>query len=238
MKSPITYENLSLFTYTNDQLIPKEKIRGIVVFFNGLGATKMRPEDSPEGFLYASHGLIYLVPYGNPWAWMNRQQVAYTDELIDVLLKHYGLDADFPVCSIGNSMGGLSCIVYTAYTKHHVISCAANCPVCDLPYHYTERPDLPRTLYSAFYYEDGEIEEVLKTASPLHLIPRLPAIPYTIYHCELDKSVNKQMHSDVFVSELQKTHTVTYVSVPESGHCALPPEYQASFNDCVINSFS
>lgn len=237
MKSPITYENLQLFAYSNDPLIPREKIRGIVVFFKGLGATKMIKEEPPEAFLYASHGLIYLVPYGNPWAWMNRQQIAYTDELIQVLLDHYGLGSDLPVCSTGNSMGGLSCIVYTAYTAHRVISCVANCPVCDLVYHFSERPDLPRTLYSAFYYEDGDMEDVLKTASPRHLIHRLPDIPFTIFHCELDQSVNKQMHSDVFVPELEKTHTVTYVSVPESGHCILPPIYQAQLNDCVVNSF-
>lgn len=241
MKSPITYENLRKFAYCNDHLISPEKIRGIVIFFNGLGGlkmTKVGEEDIPDAVFFAEQNLIYLKPYGNPWAWMNRQQVAYADELIDILLDHYGLPKDFPVCSIGSSMGGLSSIVYTVYTKHNVIACAANCPVCDLVYHFGERVDLPRTLYSAFYYEEGELPEILKICSPMHLIDRLPPIPFTIFHCELDQSVNKAKHSDVFVPALAKTHKVTYVSVPDSAHCKLPPEYVDQYNRMIADSFA
>ena len=47
-------------------------------------------------------------------------------------------------------MGGLCALVWPRYTKRRVVAVAANCPVCDLPFHYTERPDLPRTLRAAF----------------------------------------------------------------------------------------
>ena len=33
----------------------------------------------------ADKGIACLIPYLNPWNWMNRQAVAYTDELIAVL---------------------------------------------------------------------------------------------------------------------------------------------------------
>ena len=60
--------------------------------------------------------------------------------------------------------------VYTRYAAVTPVACVANCPVCDLPYHYTERPDLPRTLYSAFGDSDSEtLGDAMKKASPYHL---------------------------------------------------------------------
>ena len=56
---------------------------------------------------------------------------------------------NIPVVSTGGSMGGQSALVYCAYSKRTPVACVANCPVCDTVFHFTERPDLPRTLYSA-----------------------------------------------------------------------------------------
>lgn len=194
-------------------------------------------EDTEDGIRFAEQGILYVVPYQNPWAWQNNQNIAYTDEIIDVLFKEYNLPEDLPIVSTGGSMGGLSALVYMAYAKRTPISCVANCPVCDLPYHFTERPDLPRTLYSAFFNYDCSMQEALCSASPWHLVDKMPKnSKYYIFHCEADMSVNKQKHSDRFVEKMKAEHDVSYYAIPERGHCDLTDEMRKLYNDCIINS--
>lgn len=236
MEKIITMENLRNFAYCNDQIC-KKPIKGLVVFFYGLGSAQMYYEDTEEGRKYAEKGILYLVTYHNPWAWMNRQTVDFVDEIIDVLFKEYNLPNDMPIVSSGGSMGGLSALVYTAYAKRTPVSCVVNCPVCDLPYHFTERYDLPRTLYSAFGTYEGTMDEALRTASPIHLVEKMPEnTDYYIFHCEEDKAVNKQKHSDRFVKKMQEKHNITYFSIPGRGHCSLTEEMCIKFNECVFSS--
>ena len=235
MEKKITYENLRYYAYSNDKLI-NGKIKGIVIDFFGLGGQAMFHEDTETGKFYASHGVIFVVPYTNPWGWMNRDEVRLTDEIIDTLLAKYGLGEETPIISTGGSMGGLACIVYTKYAKHTPVGCVANCPVCDLPYHYTERVDLPRTIYSAFYGYDCSLDEALKSCSPLHLAPTLPEkTEYTIFHCEKDSAVNIDMHSERFVAELSKYRPVEYYKVPNRDHCDLDAENDKKYKEIALS---
>lgn len=235
MEKIITYETIRSFAYSNDAIVTKP-VRGIAIDFFGLGGASMFWEDTDAGKFYAERGIILLVPYNNPWAWMNRQAVAYTDELVDVLFEKYSLPDSTPIISTGGSMGGLSALVYTAYAKRTPKACVANCPVCDLPYHYTERPDLPRTLYSAFANYEGTMDDALRSASPLHLAQtgKMPDVDYTVFHCEKDEAVNKGMHSDKFIAEMQKSRRVTYYAVPDKGHCDLTPEMWDKYRAAVV----
>lgn len=233
MEKIITIENLHYFAYCNRNICTKP-IRGLVISFFGLGGAAMYNEDTKEGLMYAEKGILYLVPYHNPWAWMNRQTVALTDELIDVLFEAYNLPETLPIVSTGGSMGGLSALVYTAYAKRVPVACVANCPVCDLPYHYTERPDLPRTLYSAFATYEGTLETALRSASPTHLVDKMPvASDYYIFHCEKDLAVNKQKHSDLFVEKMLTNHHAEYYAVPERGHGDLTEEMWELYHKCI-----
>lgn len=217
----ITYNDLRYYAYSND-VICARPIKGIVVDFFGLGATVMYDEDTPLGCMFAEKGVLLLIPYNNPWAWMNPQAVAYTDELIDVLFDKYGLSEDTPIVSSGFSMGGLSAIVYCTHSKRTPVRCVANCPVCDLPFHFTERPDLPRTIYSAFFYAD-DFDKALEEASPLHLAQKglLPDIDYHIFHCSKDSAVNISAHSERFIAAMNGKR-VCYTVVPDQDHCQLP----------------
>lgn len=235
MEKIIHYENLRSFAYTNDKLC-KKPIKGIVLEFFGLGTMKMFDEDTEMGKFYADLGILFVVPYNNPWAWMNPQAVGYTDEIIDVLLHTYHL-TDIPIVSTGGSMGGQSALVYTLYAKHTPVACAANCPVCDLPFHFTERPDLPRTLYSAFYHENSTLDEALKKASPLHLVEKMPRVNYHIFHCDKDEAVNIKRHSEKFVSEMKKYgHDIHLDVVPERGHCDLSEEAREKYTEYILGS--
>ena len=235
MEKIITIENFRSFAYCNHEICVKP-IKGIVVYFYGLGGQFLFEEDTDEGRMYAERGILYLIPYQNPWAWMNRQTVALADELLDVLFHSYDLPADIPIVSTGKSMGGLSALVYTCYAKRTPVACITNCPVCDLPYHFTERPDLPRTLYSAFGTYEGTMEEALRSASPLHLTDVLPPVKYVVFHCEEDQAVNKQIHSDRFVEKMRENHHITYYPVPGRGHCDLTEQMRERYHDCAVRT--
>ncbi len=197
----------------------------------------MYDSDIIEGEFYAEKGILYVVPYNNPWAWMNKQAVSYTDEILDVLFEKYHLSENTPIVSTGGSMGGQSSLVYTAYAKRTPVACVANCPVCDVVYHFTERPDLPRTLYSALFHEPGTLEEALKSISPLHLIDKMPKIKYHIFHCNQDSAVNIDAHSRKFVAELDKKgYDVSFYVIDGREHCDLTLDMKRKFAENVINA--
>ncbi len=221
MNKLITYETIRSFAYVNDKIC-KKPIKGIVINFCGLNNKDMFDEDTNEGVYYGEEGVLYLHPYNNPWSWMNAQAVAYTDELVDVIFKHFDLPEDTPVISMGHSMGGLASLVYTRYAKRTPVACISNCPVCDLVYHFTERPDLPRTIYSAFWNEEGELNDILKRYSPVHLAPEMPDVKYYIFHCAKDKAVNLELHSVKFVNAMQEYgKDIELEIIPDRGHCKL-----------------
>lgn len=236
MEKIITYETLRDFAYSNDRLI-KGEIKGIALNFYGLGATHMYDADPAEALVFAEKGVIYLIPYYNPWSWMNKQAVAYTDELISVLCEKYSLNSTVKIVSTGGSMGGLSALVYCVYAKITPCACVANCPVCDLPFHFNERPDLPHTLYSAFGEYDGDMQSALRSCSPMHLVEKMPRIPYDIFHCTEDMAVNFEQHSVRFVKAMEDTHQITLNTVPFRGHCDLSPEAHKAYMDAIFKAF-
>lgn len=119
-------------------------------------------------------------------------------------------------------MGGQSALTYCVYAKRTPVACVVNCPVCDTLYHYSERDDLPRTMYSALCTYETSLEQALRSVSPLHLADRMPHIEYCIFHCEADRAVNIRRHSDVFVAAMRRAgRNVLYHTVPNRGHCDL-----------------
>ena len=221
MNKIINIDNLRRFAYVNDQVCTRP-IKGIVISFFGLGGSSMYNTDNDQGLYFGDRGILYVVPYTNPWAWMNKQAIDYTDEIIDVLVEEYELGNDIPVVSTGGSMGGLAALVYTKYAKRTPVACVANCPVCDLPYHFTERPDLPRTIYSAFFNCE-DFDKALCDASPLHLAQNgaLPDIFYDIFHCDKDMAVNIDAHTRRLIPLLNKDK-LRFTVVADKGHCELP----------------
>ncbi len=230
----INYDNLRSFAYSNDRICRKP-IRGVVLAFFGLGRTLMFDEDTEDGRFYAANGIIYLEPYNNPWNWMNRQAIDLTDEVVGVIFRHYKLPAKTPVVASGGSMGGHGALVYTRYAKRTPAACVVDCPVCDLPLHYTERPDLPRSIFSAYSYLDGKMPGNLKVASPCHLAASMPKVPYVVFHCEKDKMVNIKAHSEKFVELMREAGAdITFIRVPDRGHCSLTPEMKDLYRSKIV----
>ena len=229
----ITYDGLRSFAYSNDKLITGAP-RGIAVCFSGLGCAAVHDVDTDEGTALARDGIIYLIPYHDPWAWGNGTCVGLADEAIAALTGKYG---DLPVCSTGGSMGGQGALVFCRYSKSRIVSCVVNCPVCDTVYHLTERPDLPRTMYAAFA-GSGDFERELRARSPYHIAEEMPRIPYTVFHCEEDRAVNIAAHSDRFVDKMKSIgHNVKYIKIPGRGHCDLPEDVRREYFDAIGASF-
>ena len=236
MEKMMNSENISQFAYLNDKVLVGP-IKGIVLRFLGLGSTSMFLNEITEGEYFGEQGILYVIPYNNPWSWMNQQAVQYTDEIIDVILDKFNLSPDIPLVSSGGSMGGQSALVYMAYAKKTPVSCVVNCPVCDVVYHFTERVDLPRTLYSAVANEEGNIKDALKRISPIHIINKLPKVSYHVFHCDKDMDVNIDKHSRKFV-ELMKANgfSITFDVVLNRGHCDLTYSMKKLYGKYILDS--
>ena len=194
-------------------------IRAIILRFPGLGATGMAGGPDAMELEWGQAGGLVVTPYQDPWGWMNPATRAFTDELVDGLFARYALIADTPIIATGGSMGGYEALVYTLLAQRPVAACAANCPVCDLPFHYTERPDLPRTMHHAFG-SYGDISPSLVAHSPLHQADRMPDVPYLIIHGDEDRAVGKAAHSNKLVAAMRaRGLTVDYREQPGMGHC-------------------
>ena len=195
------------------------KIKGVILSFHGLGGG-VRGGPGTEELEWAHSGGLIVHPYYGPWSWMNRQARAMIDELVDAIYAAHGLSDRVPLICTGGSMGGQGSLLYTRYAKRLVRACFANCPVCDLKFHFHERVDLPPTIRHAFLGYSGSLNSLLAEHSPLHQVAAMPDVPYLIIHGGKDPAVSKRHHSDKMVAAMRKRKLkVEYVEVAGMGHC-------------------
>lgn len=200
-------------------------VRGIVVRFHGLGGMGMKSAGEANDLEWASRGALMVEVFQDPWGWMNDDTRDLFDDVVSGLRARHQLDAMLPLIAIGGSMGGHAALAYCFKSRHQVTACQANCPVADLPFHFTERPDLPRTFYHSYGRAPG-IAERLAGSSPLHQVARLPDIPYQILHGGADKSVGKAQHSDKLIAAMRaRGLRVEYLEEPGMGHCGPIPTF-------------
>ena len=239
-ESRIAFADIDLYSYNNLKAV-KEPIRGIVIDHHGLGCNifgspkdfeKMTAED-------AAHGIVWIHPHYGPWAWMNDHAVRLTDRLVDLVLAQHDLPKDLPVCSSGGSMGGQGAYVYARYSRHNVRRVVVNCGVADLAYHYTERPDLPRTITAAFA-DAPDFEAELKARSPLALARagQMPRIDYVIFHSTNDNAVSIGRHAEPMVAALKAAGNKVEYHVSEgTGHTELRPELVKRYYAAIREAF-
>lgn len=205
----------------------KPPISGIVLRFPGLNATYLKMDPDPNDLEWGQSGALTVHAYQDPWGWMNAQTQQFIDDLVDAIRQRHELGPEIPLLSTGGSMGGHASLLYSIKSRHRVAACMALYPVCDLPFHYGERSDLPRTMHHAFgNYED--ISKALCENSPLDQVDAMPDIPYLLIHGEKDQAVAKAAHSDALVSAMRRRQLqVEYVECPKLGHGG-PMDYETS----------
>lgn len=210
-------------------------IKAVLVEFHGLGGSYFEPGDNERE--WGKHGVLAVFPYYGPWTWMNREARNYLDELIEAIYEHYQLDSSIPLITLGGSMGGFSALLYTRYAKKVPAACVAMCPVCDLKYHYSERPDLPKTILFTFRGYQEPLEELFVEHSPVCQVDQMPDIPYIVFHGTADRDVSKQAHSDVMVAAMkQRGLQVEYIELEDCGHCQMPEQAVKTMNEFIYNN--
>lgn len=231
----ITADNLNLFTYTNIDIC--KKVEGIVLFFHGLGEQSLIKEANEEATYFANNNLLYVIPFYGPWAWMNNNAVKMIDNVIDIILKKFNLPPNIPIVSTGMSMGGLGALTFPRFTRHasKITAIAANCPVCDLIRLRETREDIPKSTYYAFLHYQVDMDEAVRTVSPIDNLKNAPKIPYFIAHCDNDIDVPKKEHSDIYVQKMKELrHDITYISVPDKGHVDLDEQALNQYHSFII----
>ncbi len=217
------------------------EIKGVVVVFHGLGCVGLKEGPAPEEEAWAAAGALVVFPYYGPWSWMNREARAMVDVFLGEVYQQYGLDPErIPLILTGGSMGGGSALLYARYSKHKFAACYANCPVCDVAHHFTERPDLPRTMLHAFGSYGDDMQPLLEEHSPLHQVAHMPDLPYLIVHGDADQAVAKAAHSDPMVAAMRaRGLRVNYQEVADMGHCGpLPEETTGIINEFILGALA
>lgn len=228
----INKDNYLKFTYTNEELL-KNPPKGIVMEFHGLGGgLKLTTEHYPLAHFFAEQDIIYAMPCTGPWSWMNRAAVNMADGICEALFEKYGMT--LPTASTGYSMGGLAGLIYARYSKYTPKLCAVLCPVCDLPYHYTEREDTARSIYSALGGYEISLEEAMTERSPIHQAQSMPKIPYLLFVMGNDTEVNYTRHSMAFIEKMKGLgHDIDHVFLPEHGHCGMTDAAIAQYREFI-----
>lgn len=231
----ITKENISKFAYTNEELLAGEPV-AVLYEFHGLNdGISMNIPHSKLSYMCAEKGIIYCRPFYGPWSWMNRASINMMDELTEAFFDKYG--KALAIGSSGLSMGGLAGLIYTRYAKYTPKVCAVICPVCDLLYHYDEREDTPRTLYSAYGGYGMPLKDALLTASPIHQAEEMPNIKYLILSTDKDDEVNYIKHSEAFITKMRSLgRDIEYILLPDHGHCDLTKEAAQSYREFLVNN--
>ena len=222
------------YTAANDD---GEPITSLMLRFSGLGAQHYDMYTADYEKPAISAGALLVVPFHNPWAWMNARTVAFVDDLIDALIARHNLDPKTPIVATGGSMGGHAALAFTMNSRHVITGCVANCAPADLVFSYGERPDLPKTLHDSVG-SYGDITDLLIANSPVHQAKRMPVVPYLIIHGGKDEAVSKVHHSDVLVRKLKGLDfDVRYIEIPEMGHCGpLTADAEQAIADFLLRS--
>ncbi|MDR1520556.1 MAG: hypothetical protein LBU23_10535, partial [Planctomycetota bacterium] len=163
-----TVEN---YSYNNKALISGE-VKAVAIDFQGLNYGALKVEANPIDEALAAKSVLVIQPWPGPWHWSNFQAIHETDLIIAATLEKYGIDASVPIVVYGRSMGGVSAYNYAVYGKFSVAGIAGNCPVTDLAYHATERPDVARGIYRAFAHYDSGVALAVAWHNPAALLDR------------------------------------------------------------------
>lgn len=233
----ICADNMRSFCYTNAHLVTRA--RGILLTLHGRGDPGTL-SDSPWAELLAEKGIVQIFPYYDPWAWLNRSAVNLCDALIGVICSRFGLGEEPLLVCEGGSMGGLSALLYPIVGRYKPAAAAANCPACDLVYHYSARPDLPRYFVCAYGGgEETDVEAVMKAHSPMHRLEELPDIPILLVHGLADPMIAAGPNSETFARRVnERGGRAVYIPVEGMGHCNMPEETAKKYNDYILSFFA
>lgn len=208
----------------------KGRARGVLLRFHGLGMTTAKESNDETEKELAAAGYLVVFPYAGPWNWANRVARRLTNDIVASVFSEWNLPEGTPIAALGSSMGGQCALIHARHAEKPVAGVALKQPVCDMKFHYMERPDLPRSMRNAFYDypEYPDMEAILTEQSPLAQADGLPDVPYFFVHGANDVRVSKARHSDAMTAALRdRGRQVTYAPLEDLPHGApTPPEVE------------
>lgn len=208
---------------TNIDLIRGE-IKGIALYFTGLGHRHALGNDMAAAPVCAENGILYILPYYNSWCWMNKKAVKYIDAIIDTAIELYGISPDVPVGLYGGSMGGYNIFHYSIKSKYKIVAADLLCPCCNMEYElYCNENTLFRTYFDSALEDTDDFETYVRENSPVNMVDKLPKIPYRFAVGLKDTALVVSQHSDLMIERMRAAgYDVTRVDYPEVAHCNLP----------------
>lgn len=220
MSGRIRPGNLTEFAFVNEDALRGEA-RGVVVNFRGFTDQDRRTGSGPFARHLGEKGVLYLLPYTNPWAWANDRAFAFADECLDALYEKYGLTKnETPFMAAGGSMGGMTALLYPLFGSYRPRAVAADCPVCDLRRCLAESEAIRCAFYDAYFHLDPETETARH--DPMTRAGELPEIPYCVVSGGRDTAVREETQILPFLAGLRaRKLDVTHLSVPDMLHCDL-----------------
>ena len=219
MDKKALYEHFDKLAHNNRHLLTGE-IRGILLYFRGLGYALNPATDTCGHAMCAENGILFLFPQYNPWCWMNAKTVRYIDAILDTAIGMYDLPKDIPVGIYGGSMGGYSTFHYAMKSKHRIVAACTNCPCVNMEYEsYTTGLTL-RTYFESALEDTDDFQTYVRDNSPLNMVESLPRIPYRIAVGLKDELLYPSQHALPMIERMRAAgHDVTRVDYPEMGHC-------------------
>ena len=240
-KKYINKDTIRLYANTNEEHLVMP-VKGIVVEFPGLGGGSclgglmdMQSYSSKESLLFAQKGIIIAYLFPGPWSWGNKGAVRMADAVIDAIKDKYTLNDKIPVAACGGSMGGLGALIFSAGTRHKLCMVAAACPCIDVLDRLNCDETFPRTFISAAACYDMELENALKSFSPMHCIDKLQNTDYFICS-DAEDQIFPESQCDLFVEKLRARNLhVEYHKQPALPHGGFLPEIREKLH-CNIES--
>lgn len=208
---------------TNIELIRGE-IRGIALYFTGLGHKHYLGNDMAAAPICAENGILYILPYYNTWCWMNNKTVRYIDTIIDTAMELYNVDKNVPIGLYGGSMGGYNTFHYAIKSKYKIVAADVLCPCCNMEYElYCNANSLFRSYFEAVMEDTEDFAAYVRDNSPVNMADKLPKIPYRFAVGLKDMTLVVSQHSDLMIERMQAAgHDVSRCDYPEVAHCNLP----------------
>ena len=224
------------FCCTNVELIPGE-IRGIILYFNGLGHIVNPGPDMIDAPAAAARNLLYITPYYNPWSWMNRETVAFVDLLVEIAMEQWKIPTDAPIGLYGGSMGGYSVFHYAAKSRHNVVAGDLNCPACNLEYEvYCNRNSILHTYYESSMAYCDDFDAYVRENSPINMIGILRKMPYRFAVGLKDTALEPSQHSFKMVSLRREAgFEVDVAEYPLAGHCNIGADARRAEHEWLMS---
>lgn len=214
----ITEDNIFDYSFINLDVLEKP-VKAVCVELHGFTDATMYDKSPEKARVLGEQGIAWVFPYYSVWAWMSKSSLQYIEQVLDAVYKNLELDDSVPLIITGGSMGGLTAICYQIYGKRKVVACAANCPVTDMELFFKRSVRSRRAILSAHILEEAPLEKIMFQYSPIHLIEKLPRIPYLFVFGGKDGSVTRD-YWDVFLQKMNGYgHCVMQIIHDDMEHC-------------------